>query len=795
MSDLQKLPLIALRDVILFPSMLAPIYVGREKSVNAINKAKEENTEILIVTQKNADDENPETKNLFKVGLKGSLSQIVKLPNNHLKILVDITHRVKFESITLNKEENFLESKYEILPDEPVENFDEISQKTAELVVEFSEYVKMNKKINPEVINSISEQKNPALIANIISSHITTNIDEKQKLLEQTNIDKRVDILINLIESEIASIHTEHSVQQRVKKQIEKTQKDYYLNEQMKAIQKELGDGDTNEIAELEKKLKTLKLPKEAKEKAESELKKLKTINPAASEAGVIRNYLETLLGLPWGKYDKSNVSVTKAEKVLNRDHYSLEKVKDRVIEYLAVLQRSKKVKGPILCFVGPPGVGKTSLVKSIAEATGRKYSKFSLGGVRDEAEIRGHRRTYLGSMPGKIISAIKKSKSSNPVILLDEIDKVGADFRGDPTSALLEVLDPEQNSHFVDHYVEVEYDLSNVIFIATANTLDLPRPLLDRMEVIRIPGYIEDEKLHIAKDHLLPKLLKEHSMKPEEFEITEDAILDIIRYYTKESGVRNLERELSNLIRKSLRRILKDKATKSVKITPDKLEEFLGVRKYKFGIAEQNHQIGVTTGLAYTEIGGDLLSIESVLVPGKGEIKSTGKLGDVMKESTQAAYSYFRAIAGSLGINEDKLKKCDIHVHVPEGAIPKDGPSAGIAIFTTICSLISNIPVRNDIAMTGEITLTGKVLPIGGLREKLLAAARGGIKTVIIPEENAKDIKEIPDSIKSKLEIRPVKNAISVLDIALVSKIKKSKTEKSKKVQSKKTGSDKISA
>lgn len=769
MSKKQTLPVIALRDVVLFPGMVSPIYVGRAKSVNAIEKAKKDNTDILIVTQKKSSDEDPSDKDLFKYGLKSSLSQVVRLPNNHLKILVDVTHRVKFTSITT--EDDYLVGEYSYFPDDEIDDLDILARKTAELVILFSEYVKLNKKINPEVIHALSEHKNPTLISNIIASHLTSSLLDKQNILEIENVFKRIEIISSLIQAEIASIQTEQSIQQKVKKQIEKTQKDYYLNEQMKAIQKELNDGEINDIEILEKKLKSLKLSKEAKEKAQSEIKKLKSMNPASSESGVVRNYLDVLLGMPWDKMDNSKVSVAKSQEILDRDHYSLEKPKDRVIEYLAVLQRSKKVKGPILCLVGPPGVGKTSLVKSIAEATGRKYQKIALGGIRDEAEIRGHRRTYLGSMPGKIVNAIKKAKTSNPVILLDEIDKISSDYRGDPTSALLEVLDPEQNAHFADHYLEVEYDLSNVIFIATANTLNLPRPLLDRLEIINVSGYIEDEKLHIARDHLLPKILKEHIMKIDEFDISEEAIIDIIRYYTRESGVRNLERELSKIIRKSLRKILRDKEIKKVAIGASDLEEYLGVRRFKYGIAESEHQIGVTTGLAYTEVGGDLLSIEAVLVPGKGEIKATGKLGDVMKESSQAAFSYFRSESERLGIKYDKLKDYDIHLHVPEGAVPKDGPSAGTAIFTTIYSLLSGRAVKKDVAMTGEITLRGKVLPIGGLREKLLAASRGGIKTVLIPDENVKDLKDIPNSIKSQLNIVPIKNASEVIDIAIADK------------------------
>ena len=770
MTETKTLPLIALRDVVLFPGVLAPIYVGREKSVKAIEIAKQREIQILLVTQKKSTDEDPKENDLYKVGLLGTLSQVVRLPSQHLKILVDVKNRVKISNVVTK--DNAFEADYEVIQDDEIEDLELTTQKTSEVVLSFANYVRINKKINPEVLNSLADQSSPAHVSNLIASHLTCKLDDKQKILEATNVQKRVEEIQKVIKGEIASLETEQVIQQRVKKQIEKTQKDYYLNEQMKAIQKELGDDDKSEISEFEKKIKATKLSKEAREKAEAELKKLKAMNPMASESSVVRNYLDTLLNMPWGKFDKTNIDIKKAEDILNRDHFGLDKVKDRIIEYLAVLQRSKKIRGPILCFAGPPGVGKTSLVKSIAEATGRKYAKFALGGVKDEAEIRGHRRTYLGSMPGKIITLIKKSKTSNPIILLDEIDKMSSDFRGDPTSALLEVLDPEQNIHFADHYLEVEYDLSNAIFIATANSLDLPRPLLDRMEVIRVSGYIEDEKMHIAKDHLLPKLLEQHSMKANEFSITDDALLDMIRYYTKESGVRNLEREIGKLIRKSLRKILSDKNLKSVIIKPSDLEDYLGVKKFKIGLAEDVSQVGVTTGLAYTEVGGDLLSIEAVLVPGKGEIKATGKLGDVMKESTQAAFSYFRSEAETLGIDPASLKEHDIHLHVPEGATPKDGPSAGTAIFTTICSLISGIPVRRDIAMTGEITLKGKVLPIGGLREKLLAASRGGIKTVLIPEENVKDLKEIPDSIKTGLEILPISNANQVLDIALTSKV-----------------------
>lgn len=759
-----QLPLLALKDVVLFPGMLAPIYVGRDKSINAVSMAKSLGSQILLVTQKSPEIDDPKITDLYNVGVVGKINQLVRLPNNHLKILVEIIDTVKLKNILNN--EDIISCEYEILKDHEFDFNDELTDLSSSMIVKFSDYIKLNKKINPEVIQALSDHSNPAKLSNIIASHILCNSEKKQKILEEKNVKSRIEFIIETLDYELTSIETDVQIQSRVKKQIEKTQKDYYLNEQIKAIQKELGEDDKSDISALEDKIEKVKLSKEAKEKAISELKKLKLMNPMASESGVIRNYLDTLLSLPWGKFDKSRADVKKAESILERDHYGLEKVKERIIEYVAVLQRSKKPKGSVICFVGPPGVGKTSLAKSIAEALGRQYVKFSLGGVRDEAEMRGHRKTYLGSMPGKIINLIKKAKTSNPVMLLDEIDKMGSDFRGDPTSALLEVLDPEQNIHFADHYLEVEYDLSNIVFIATANSYNLPRPLLDRMEIINISGYIEDEKLHIAKNHLLNKILKSHEMKNSEFSITDAAILDIIRYYTKESGVRNLEREISKLVRKSLKKILYEKI-KNIHIDSNDLEEYLGIKKYKFGVAEEISQIGVTTGLAYTEVGGDLLSIEAVFVPGKGEIKATGKLGDVMKESSQTAYSYFRSQSESRGINTDKLKDHDIHLHVPEGAVPKDGPSAGIAIYTTIFSLLTGTPVRQDLAMTGEITLRGKVLPIGGLREKLLAASRGGIKTVIIPEENVKDLKDIPETIKSNLEILSIKDASQLMDIA----------------------------
>ena len=770
-TEKKTLPLLTLRDVIIFPGTIAPIFIGREKSLNSLLAAKkiEDGQHILLTTQKKQDIEEPKANDLYKVGVLAKIIQTVKLPNNNAKILVEAINRVKLASI--NGKDMFI-SDYTIIPDKEVSDLATLNDSTQVSLEAFKEYARANKKINLEILNILGEQKNPGYITNIIASHLTCKLETKQSLLEQTDILKRSEMLNEIITTESTHIDAEQSVQQRVKQQIEKTQRDFYLNEQMKALQQEMdGGNEKSDFFDLEKKIKRLKLSKEAQEKAESELKKLKMMNQMSAESSVVRNYLEALLAMPWGKRTKTNIDINKTEEILDRDHYGLKKVKERIIEYLSVLKRSRIIKGPILCFIGPPGVGKTSLVKSIAEAMGRKYAKFALGGVRDEAEIRGHRKTYLGSMPGKIINLLKKSKVDNPVMLFDEIDKMSADFRGDPASALLEVLDPEQNSHFVDHYLEVEYDLSDIVFIATANSYDLPRALIDRMEIINIAGYIEEEKLQIAKNHLISKQLKMHGIKPHELKITDDTILELIRYYTKESGVRSLEREIGALARKVLTKILKNKDVKTVTIKPKDLEEFLGVKKYRFGLAEKEDQIGTTTGLAYTEVGGDLLSIEAVAFPGKGGIKSTGKLGDVMKESVEAAYSCFLVRAKELGLKEKDYKEIDIHLHVPEGAIPKDGPSAGIAIYTTLVSLMTKTPVSKNIAMTGEITLRGKVLAIGGLKEKLLAASRGGIKTVLIPKDNEKDLKDIPDNIKKKLELIPVSTIDQVLRHALVTK------------------------
>ncbi|XVN41462.1 MAG: endopeptidase La [Rickettsia endosymbiont of Argas persicus] len=770
----KSLPLMALRDMVVFPGVIAPVFVGREKSLHALSNttiSEEDNSKYILATlQKKLDQDSPSKNELYNIGILAKVIQIIKLPNNTAKILIETVARVKLSNI---RGEEAFEANYEIIPDEEIFDVNNMRSLVDNAVQLFAKYAINDKKINAEIIKTINKEisgtTNIINIINILASHLITSLEEKQHLLENTSPFKRITTIINILTSNIVNSETEQALQQRVKKQIEKTQRDYYLHEQMKAIQKEL-DEDKSELAGIEKKIKSLKLSKEAREKAESELKKLRTMNQMSAESGVTRNYLETLLSMPWGKYDKSKIDINQTEKILNRDHFGLEKVKERIIEYLAVLQRANKIRGPILCLIGPPGVGKTSLVKSIAEGMGRKYSKLALGGVRDEADIRGHRKTYLGSMPGKILTQLKKVKTSNPVMLLDEIDKMGSDFRGDPASALLEVLDPE-NSHFVDHYLEVEYDLSNVIFIATANSYNLPRALIDRMEIIDISGYVEEEKIQIAKNYLVPKQLKMHKIKKDEITISETAILDLIRYYTKESGVRALEREIGALTRKALKQILSDKTIKHISIDSNNLEEYLGAKKYNFGLAEKEDRVGSTTGLAYTEVGGELLTIEALSFPGKGEIKTTGKLGEVMKESAMAAYSCFRSRAADFGLKYEDYKDSDVHIHVPAGAIPKDGPSAGCALFTTIVSLMTKIPVRRTVAMTGEVTLRGNVLLIGGLKEKLLVASRGGIKTVLIPEENVKDLKDIPPNIKNSLEIIPVSNIDQVLEHALTKK------------------------
>jgi ATP-dependent Lon protease len=750
--------------------MVAPLFVGREKSVRALEHAIASDKKILLVTQKDSAIDVPTEEDIYSVGVLSNILQLLKLPDGTVKVLVEIESRVHITKFIDN--DQFFQAYAEKLPDEFSDSNEMHSFMKSTLNL-FEQYVKLNKRINQDIIGSLGGIKEPHQLADIIASHLILSIPQKQEILETLNVVDRLQHIQDVMDTEIGVLNTEKKIRNRVKKQMEKTQKEYYLNEQMKAIQKELGESDEsrNEINELEKLINKVKLSKEAKDKATSELKKLKSMSPMSAEATIIRNYLDWLLALPWGKNDKIKNDIKAAQKVFDNDHYGLEKVKERILEYLAVQERTKQIKGPILCLVGPPGVGKTSLAKSIADATGRSFVKFALGGVRDEAEIRGHRRTYIGSMPGKIIQSLKKVKSTNPVFLLDEIDKIGVDFRGDPASALLEVLDPEQNSKFVDHYLEVEYNLSNIMFIATANSLNIPRALLDRMEVIRLSGYTEDEKIEIAKRHLIKKLIKEHGLKAKEWSISTEALRDLIHYYTREAGVRNLERELANLTRKAVKEIMEKKSVQ-VNVTSRNLNKYAGVRRFSYGEAETKDLVGVTTGLAYTDVGGELLQIESVSLPGKGSIKTTGKIGDVMQESTQAAYSYFRSKCLDYGVPPPKYMKKDIHIHVPEGATPKDGPSAGIALFTSIVSVMTGVPVKSSVAMTGEITLRGRVLAIGGLKEKLLAALRGGIKTVLIPKENVKDLVEIPLNVKKGLEIIPVESADEVLKIALTSEL-----------------------
>jgi ATP-dependent Lon protease len=764
-------PILPLRDIVMFPGMVAPLFVGREKSVKALEYVIGDNKKILMVTQKNADIDEPNASNIYQVGVIGHILQLLKLPDGTVKVLVEAQKRMRINEFVNN--EPFFQATAKEIADEMGDAI-ETDILMRSVVAHFDSYVKLNKRVNQEIIVSLNEIKDPSQLADVISSHLFIKIADKQKILEIFNVTQRLEHLYGVIDSEISLFNTEKKIKNRVKKQMEKTQKEYYLNEQLKAIHKELGDGDEikNEIGELEKQITKVKLSKEAKDKATSELKKLKMMSSMSAEATIIRNYLDWLLSMPWGKFNKVKSDIKDAKKVLDKDHYGLDKVKERILEYLAVQQRIKKLKGPILCLVGPPGVGKTSLAKSIAEATNREFVRFSLGGMRDEAEIRGHRRTYIGSMPGKIIQYLKKAKSSNPVFLLDEIDKIGLDYRGDPASALLEVLDPEQNSKFVDHYLEVEYNLSDVMFVATANSLNIPRALLDRMEIIRLSGYTEEEKVEIAKRHLIPKQKKDHGLTPKEWSLSDDALRDLIRYYTREAGVRSLEREIANLTRKAIKEIL-EKNIESVQVNSKKLGKYAGVRKFIYGEAETTDLVGIVTGLAYTEVGGELLSIEAVSLPGKGDIKTTGKLGAVMQESAQAASSYFRSKCLDFGVIPPAYQKKDIHIHVPEGATPKDGPSAGIAMFTSIVSVMTGVPVKKTVAMTGEITLRGRVLGIGGLKEKLLAALRGGIKTVIIPQENVKDLADIPANVKKGLELIPVSSALEVLDLALTRKLK----------------------
>lgn len=761
------LPVLPLRDVVVYPKMIVPIFVGREMSIEAVQKANDKGSDIVLVMQKKADVEVPEAADLYKVGTRGNILQMLKLPDGTVKILVEGIERIKIKSF--HHEGAYISAS--ILP-YPQENEDntELKSWARAVVSQFEEYIKLNKKIPLDVVQSVKQIEEYDKLADTIASHLALKTEDKQFLLEAGNLKERLNKLLQLIDTEMMVMEVEDKIKNRVKKQMEKSQKEYYLNEQIKAIQKELNDGeDGDEFGNYLKRINATKFTKEAREKALSELKKLKNMGNSSPESAVIRNYLDWLLDIPWDKKTKLNKDLQKAIDVLEEDHYGLEKVKERIVEYLAVQSRSKNMKAPILCLVGPPGVGKTSLGKSIARATNRNFVRASLGGMRDEAEIRGHRRTYVGAMPGKIVQSMKKVGTSNPLFLLDEIDKLGNDWRGDPSSALLEVLDPEQNSTFNDHYLEVDYDLSDVMFVTTANSLDMPRPLLDRMEIIQLSGYTEDEKIEIAKRHLLKKVFDENAVKCSELLITDAAIKDIIRYYTREAGVRNLERELSTIARKATKEILlqKGKCVK-IEVTPENLEKYLGVKRFSYGEAEKQDHIGVTTGLAWTEVGGDILFIEAVDMPGKGKVTQTGKLGDVMKESIETAYSVVRAHSKDLGIDPEVFEKTDVHVHVPEGATPKDGPSAGIAMYTTLVSVFTKTPVKKDVAMTGEITLQGRVLPIGGLKEKLLAALRGGIKTVIIPKENEKDLAEIPDNVKKGMKIIPVDNVSEVLKIAL---------------------------
>jgi ATP-dependent Lon protease len=756
-----------LRDIVVFPHMIVPLFVGREKSVRALEEVMNEEKQILLVTQKNASEDDPSAEGLHTIGTLATVLQLLKLPDQTVRVLVEGKSRARVTGFLPRTD--FFQATIEPIP----ENVGEAKETEAlirTVKTNFEQYIKLNKKIPAETLTSVAQIDEPAKLADIVSSHLSVKISDRQALLETLNTGERLEKVLALIEAEIGVLQVERKIRSRVKRQMEKTQREYYLNEQLKAIQKELGEGDEgrDEMNELENRIRKTKLSKEAREKAMAELKKLRSMSPMSAEATVVRNYLDWMLSLPWGKKSKVKKDISAAEQILHDDHYGLEKVKERILEYLAVQQRAGKMKGPILCLVGPPGVGKTSLGKSIAKATGREFVRMSLGGVRDEAEIRGHRRTYIGSMPGKIIQSMKKAKTANPLFLLDEIDKLGADWRGDPSSALLEVLDPEQNSTFNDHYLEVDFDLSDVMFITTANTLRMPQPLMDRMEIIRIPGYTEDEKVEIAKRHLIPKEVGAHGLKEGEWSITEDGLRDLIRYYTREAGVRNLEREIANLTRKAVKEIVSGKAA-SVTVTPENLGAFAGVRKFRFGEIEGEDQVGVVTGLAWTEVGGETLQIEAVMLPGKGRMQTTGKLGDVMKESIDAARSYVRSKATSFGIKPPTFDKVDIHVHVPEGATPKDGPSAGVGMATSIISVLTGIPVRRDVAMTGEVTLRGRVLPIGGLKEKLLAALRAGIKTVLIPEENEKDLAEIPDNVKSGMTIVPVKTVAEVLKVALV--------------------------
>lgn len=762
----EDFPVLPLRDIVVFPHMIVPLFVGREKSVRALEDVMKDDKQILLVAQKNAADDDPGKDDIYQIGTVSTVLQLLKLPDGTVKVLVEGIQRARIEDFT--ETDKFFQVEAQRLT-EQMGDERELEAISRSVVNQFESYIKLNKKIPPEVLVSLNQIEDPSKLADTVASHLAVKISEKQELLEVESVIERLERVLGFMEAEIGVLQVEKKIRNRVKRQMEKTQREYYLNEQLKAIQKELGETDDgrDETAELEEKIEKTKLTKEAKEKSLAELKKLKSMSPMSAEATVVRNYLDWMLSIPWKKRTRVKKDIKKAQEILDADHYGLEKVKERIVEYLAVQQRTNKVTGPILCLVGPPGVGKTSLGKSIAESTGRNFVRMSLGGVRDESEIRGHRRTYIGSMPGKIIQSMKKAKSSNPLFLLDEVDKMGHDWRGDPASALLEVLDPEQNANFNDHYLEVDYDLSDVMFVTTANTLNMPGPLLDRMEIIRLSGYTEHEKVEIAKRHLIPKQLEKHGIKDGEWSISDNALLDVIRYYTRESGVRNLEREISTLVRKALKDILMGECTE-VKVTVQNLEKYAGIKKYRFGEIEAEDLVGVVTGLAWTEVGGELLSIESIMVPGRGKMTITGKLGDVMQESIQAAKSYVQSRAHTFGIRPTLFNQRDIHVHVPEGATPKDGPSAGVGMTTSIVSVLTGIPVRKEVAMTGEVTLRGRVLAIGGLKEKLLAALRGGIKTVLIPQENEKDLADIPDVVKKGLEIVPVTTVDEVLERAL---------------------------
>jgi ATP-dependent Lon protease len=759
-------PVLPLRDIVVFPYMVVPLFVGREKSIAALEEVMRADKQILLAAQKNAGDDDPSPDAIYEIGTLASVLQLLKLPDGTVKVLVEGSARAKITRYTANA--NYFEAEVERVSEVPGAK-DELEALARSVVTQFESYVKLNKKVSPEVLSNVGQIEDYAKLADTIASHLAVKISDKQDVLETASISERLERVYTLMESEISVLQVERKIRSRVKRQMEKTQREYYLNEQMKAIQKELGDSDErDDISEFEEKIENTKLSKEAKDKALAELKKLKQMSPMSAEATVVRNYLDWLLSIPWGIKGKVKKDIAEAQTILDLEHYGLEKVKERILEYLAVQARTNKLKGPILCLVGPPGVGKTSLGKSIANATGREFVRMSLGGVRDEAEIRGHRRTYIGSMPGKVIQSMKKAKRTNPLFLLDEIDKMGQDFRGDPAAALLEVLDPEQNATFNDHYLEVDYDLSNVMFVTTANTLNIPPALMDRMEIIRLAGYTEDEKLEIAKRHLMPEQITAHGLEAGEWTVEDGALKEVIRRYTREAGVRSLEREIAKLARKAVKEILTSSKS-SIVVTAENVHDFLGVPKYRYGEAELEDQVGIVTGLAWTEVGGELLTIEGVMMPGKGRMTVTGNLRDVMKESIQAANAYVRSHSVDFGIHPSLFEKRDIHVHVPEGATPKDGPSAGIAMSTAIISVLTGIPVRKDVAMTGEITLRGRVLPIGGLKEKLLAALRGGIKTVIIPEENAKDLAEIPNEVQTKMDIIPVSKLEEVLKVALV--------------------------